>query len=150
MLNKYIILELIPTSSKKDTGFIIQIQALKVKDNKIIERFDYRINDELIENNDLKEMISYDKDMFTYTNDKDELMNQFKTFIENYPLLIIDNDYTNEYLSDIKNTKESILDYLNLSYSNDVFDKIIKKYQLEPTNHLVDLLYEALIFEKDK
>ena len=27
--------------------------------------------------------------------------------------------------------------------SNDVFDKIKEKYNLEDTNHLVDLLYEA-------
>ena len=33
--------------------------------------------------------------------------------------------------------------------SDDVFDKIITKYQLEPSNHLVDLLYEALMFENN-
>ena len=34
-----------------------------------------------------------------------------------------------------------------MEYSLDIFEQIIKKYQLEPSNHLVDLLYEAIIYE---
>ena len=49
----------------------------------------------------------------------------------------------------ITNKKESVFKYLNLELTDDVFDKLMKKYQLEPSNHLVDLLYEALIFEKN-
>ena len=37
--------------------------------------------------------------------------------------------------------------YLNMEYSYDIFDKIIEKYKIEPSNYLVDVLYEALIFE---
>ena len=42
---------------------------------------------------------------------------------------------------------EQIYPYLNMEYSTDVFDKIIEKYNLEPSDHLVDLLYEAIIYE---
>ncbi len=150
MKDKYIIVEIIPTSSNPNTGFIAQIQALKIKDNLIIKRFDYRLCDDLIINNDLKRMISYDKDMFTYLNNKDDMINEFINFIEDYPLLIIDNEYTKSYLSGIKNNQESIFKYLNLEYSNDIFDKLINKYKLEPSNHLVDLLYEAVVFENSK
>ena len=33
---------------------------------------------------------------------------------------------------------------------NAVFNEIIDKYKLKPSNHLVDLLYEAVIYESNK
>ena len=145
---EYVIVEIIPNHSNSKIGFIVQLQALKIKDNKIIDRLDLRVNENLINNKDLLNMISYDKEMFTYLEDKDSILNEFKKFIENDKLLIIDNFYTIDYLKDINNTKESVFKYLNLEYSSDVIDKVINKYQLEPSNHLVDLLFEALIFEE--
>ena len=145
---EYVIVEIIPTHSNAKIGMIAQLQALKIKDDKIIGRLDLRIDDKLIENNDLLNMISYDKDMFTYTKDKDFILNEFKNFIKKDKLLIIDNYYTLDYLSDIDNKKDSVFKYLDLDLSDDVFDKLIKKYRLEPSNHLVDLLFEALVFEK--
>ena len=50
------------------------------------------------------------------------------------------------YLNMLSNEKESILKYLNLEYSDDVIEKIIDKYKLEQNNYIVDLLYEALIY----
>ena len=93
---KYVILEIIPSTSKRETGNILQIQALKLNELKLIDRFDYRLD---------------------------------------IPL---------------NNPKESVFKHLNLEYSQDVFDKIINKYNLEPSNHLVDLLYEAIIYENSK
>ena len=147
---EYIIVEIIPSHSNSKVGFIAQLQALKIKDDKIIDRLDLRINDNLITNLDLLNMISYDKEMFIYTDNKDYILNEFKMFVGKDKLLIIDNFYTKDYLSNIKNSKESVFKYLGLEYSNDVFDKLIDKYKLEPSNHLVDLLYEALMFEKNK
>lgn len=144
----FIILEIIPTHSNAKVGFIAQVQALKINDKKIIDRLDLRIDDDLIENKDLLKMISYDKEMFTYTKDKGEIISKLKSFIGRSRLLIIDNFYTLDYLSKINNKKESIFHYLNMEISDDIFDKIIKKYQIEPSNHLVDMLYEALMFEE--
>ena len=45
---------------------------------------------------------------------------------------------------------ENVFEYLDLEVNDDVFDNLIKKYQLESSNHLVDLLYESLIFENNK
>ena len=146
---KYVIVEIIPTHSNAKVGFIAQIQTLKINDAKIIERLDLRVNEKEIENKDLLSMISYDKDMFTYL-DKDEMMKKFNAFVENNPLLIIDNFYTQDYLGELKNKKISVFKALNTEYSDDVFDKILKKYQLEPSNHLVDLLYESIVFENSK
>ena len=146
--DKYIILELIPTHKRK--GTIAQIQALKLEGLKLIDRFDYRLDESLIENPDLKELISYDKESFTYVNDKDIILKEFMKWIEKLPLLIIDNSYTIDYLSDLKNKKESVFKYLDLEISDDVFDKLMKKYNLEPSNHLVDLLYESIINESNK
>lgn len=147
MNKEYIIMELIPSHSNEDKGIIVQIQALKLNGLELLERFDYRVNESLVNNPDLLKMISYDKDMFKYTDTEEELIRDFKKFIGKDKLLIIDNLYTRGYLKNIKNKKESIFDYLNIEYSNDVFDKIKKKYNLEDTNHLVDLLYEALLME---
>ena len=46
--DKYIIAEIIPTNSNKNLGEIIQIQALKIDGLKLINRFDYRLNLDLI------------------------------------------------------------------------------------------------------
>ena len=147
--DEYIILEIIPSHSNYKLGEIVQISALKIKGLKLIDRFDFRIDESLITNLDLKNILSYDKEMFTYTKNSLELKKEFKKFIENRPLLIIDNFYTKEYLKEFNNYQESIFKYLNLEFSDDIFDIIIKKYNLEPTNHLVDLLYESLIFENN-
>ena len=146
---EYIIVEIIPSHSNAKVGFIVQLQALKIKDNKIIDRLDLRVDDSLIINSDLFKMVSYDKEMFKYTKNKDSILEEFTKFIQKDPLLIIDNYYTLDYLSNIPNQKISVFKYLDLDFSPDVFDKLITKYKLEPSNHLVDLLYEALMF-KDK
>ena len=145
---EYIILEIIPNHSNSKVGFIVQLQALKIKDNKITDRLDLRVDECLINNPDLLNMVSYDKELFTYVG-KDELLKRFIEFIEKDKLLIIDNYYTIDYLNTIPNKKESVFKYLDLDFSNEVFDIIIDKYKLEPSNHLVDLLYEALMFEKN-
>ena len=146
---KYIIVELIPTHSSASVGAIAQIQALKLDGIKLIDRFDYRLNENLIENNDLKDLISYDKENFNYVDSHDEIIKAFSKWIGKLPLLIIDNYYTLDYLANIKNKKESVFKYLNLEFSDDVFDKLMKKYELEPSNHLVDLLYESIIKESN-
>lgn len=146
---EYIIVEIIPSHSNSKNGFIVQLQALKINEDKIIDRLDLRVDEDLINNPDLLRMVSYDKDMFTYFPNKEKIMEEFIKFIGKDKLLIIDNFYTLDYLSNIPNKKESIFKFLGLEFSNDVFDKVIDKYKIEPSNHLVDILYEAIIFEKE-
>ena len=93
-------------------------------------------------------MTSYDKEMFKYTKKRNTILDDFKEFIGKDTLLIIDNDYTADYLSEIENKKESVFQFMDLKYTDDVFDIMIEKYNLVPSNHLVDLLYEALMFEQ--
>ena len=143
---KYIILEIIPSAVKN--GDIVQLSALKLNELVLVDRFDYRLSDDKIDNEYIKNMVCYDKDSFQYKNTTDEIISDFKKWIEDYDLLIIDNLYTRNYLEKIDNKKESILKYLNLDYSDDVIDELIDKYKLEKSNYIVDLLYEALIFEK--
>ena len=142
---KYIILELIPTKSKD--GDIAQISALKLDGIKLLERFDYRLDKELIKIPELLNMLNYDNDAFKYVKTTKEIMDNFKNFIEDLPLLIVDNDYTREYLKTIKNEKISVFSYFDIEVSYEAFEKLIEKYNLEPSNHFVDLLYEALIKE---
>ena len=112
-MKEYIILEIIPSTSKRETGNILQIQALKLNDLKLLDRFDYRL-DIPINNPDLLNMISYDKENFIYVKDEKKLIEEFKKFIKDLPLLIIDNSYTLDYLKGFDNSKESIFKYLNL------------------------------------
>ncbi len=146
---KYIILEIIPTAVDPKKGEIAQLSALKLNGLNLIDRFDYRLNDDKIKIEDIKNMISYDKDSFNYVDSKEEILTNFQEFIEDYDLLIIDNEYTANYLEDIENKKESIFKYLKMDFSDDVIEEVIDKYKLEPSNYIVDLLYEALIFESN-
>ena len=142
---KYIILELIPTKSKD--GDIAQICALKLDGIKLLERFDYRLDKELIKIPELLNMLNYDNDAFKYVKTTKEIMDNFKNFIEDLPLLIVDNDYTREYLKTNKNEKISVFSYFDIEVRYEAFEKQIEKYNLEPSEHYVDLLYEALIKE---
>lgn len=145
--DKYIIVEIIPTHSKSEKGFIAQISALKLKGIKLLDRFDYRVDEKLLENEDLKKIISYDKKNFNYVNNIYFIPEKFKKWTEDLPLLIIEKEYTLDYLKDLNNKKELVYKYLDMDYSIDVFERIMKKYNLPPSDHLVDLIYEAIIYE---
>ena len=145
---KYIILEIIPT--KIIGGDIAQLSALKLEGLELKDRFDYRLSEEKINIPDIIDMINYDKDNFKYVKSTSTIISNFKKWIEDYDLLIIDNLYTNNYLEDISNKKESVFKYLNMEYSDDIIEKIMDKYNLVPSNYIVDLLYEAIIYENSK
>lgn len=143
--DEYIILEIIPTALQPERGEIIQLSALKLKGLELQDRFDYRLHENLIFLEDFKKLISYDKSQFTYKNSTKEILNCFKTWSNNLPLLIIDNLYTENYLASLPNKKESIFPYLDTKYNDNIIEELIEKYQLQPSNHIVDLLYESLI-----
>ena len=143
--NKYIILEIIPTAIHPSKGDIIQLSAIKVDGLKVIDRFDYRLNEDLVQIPDFLKMISYDKSSFTYKESTKEILEDFTNWIEDIPLLILDNQYTKNYLETIDNTKESICKYLDREYSDNIIDELIKENNLEPSNYIVDLLFESLI-----
>ena len=147
--DNYIIVEVIPTHSKADKGTIAQISALKLEGLKLLDRFDYRLKDELIENKDLRGMLQYDKKSFTYVDNPYFILEKFKSWAQEFPLLILEDDYTLDYLKEMNNKKELIYPYLEMEHSYDVFHQIMKKYHLEPSDHLVDLLYEAVIYESN-
>ena len=144
---KYIIIEIIPTSSRPETGEIVQLSALKLNGIKLLDRFDYRLKEELNPVPDLNEIINYDKESFIYKESTKDILDDFITWSEGLPVLILDNAYTNNYLASIPNRRESILKYLKEEYSDDIINKLIQKYELEPSNYIVDLLYESLIKE---
>lgn len=144
---KYIIVEVIPTNIDPNKGELVQISALKLKGLKLLDRFDYRLNLNKILIPDLIRMLDYDNDSFNYLDSAKELLNEFNKWSEELDLLIIDNAYTKNYLKDLKNKKESIFKYLGMNYSDDVIDKIMNKYNIEPSNYITDILYEALIYE---
>ena len=145
---KYIILEIIPT--KVLGGDIAQLSALKLEGLELKDRFDYRLCEEKINIPDIIDMINYNKDNFKYVKRTSTIIRNFKKWIEDYDLLIIDNLYTENYLEGIKNKKESVFKYLNMEFSDNIIEKIMDKYSLVPSNHIVDLLYEAIIYENSK
>lgn len=143
--DKYVIVEIIPTTLRKETGDIIQLSALKINKLQIEERFDYRLNEDKILIKDFLDIISYDKESFTYKYSTEEILEDFKKFIGNYKLLIMDNTYTRNYLSDIKNKKVSLYDYFDIDDKDRFIEELIKKYDIEPTNYIVDIIYESII-----
>ena len=144
--DKYIILEIIPTNIKSKNGKIIQLSALKIEGLKLLDRFDYRVKDELIDNIDVLNIIQYDKNMFNYVDNIYFIPEKFKQFVEDLPLLVLDDTYTLDFLSYLDNKKELVYPYLDIEFSLDVIDRLKDKYNLEDSNHLVDLIYESLIF----
>jgi len=145
--DKYIIVEVIPTHINKEKGIIAQISALKLDGIKLIDRFDYRVEDRLIDNMDVLRMVQYDKKSFTYVNNVYFIIEKFKRWAKDLPLLLIEDTYTLDFLSELDNKKELVYPYLDLKKEPDVFEKIVKKYNLELSDHLVDLIYEAIIYE---
>ena len=61
-----------------------------------------------------------------------------------YILFLDSDDYLEENtLQEIEN----VLDYLEVECDDYVIDKIINTYNLQPSNHIVDILYEALMMK---
>ena len=143
--DKYIILELIPTRVKD--GDVIQVSALKIDGLKLQSRFDYRLKEENIAIPDFRKLIAYDKEMFLYKETDSEIMAELQLFCEDFPLLIIDNAYTRNYLEKFSNLKEDIFLYFGEKYQDNIIEKLVSKFQIAPTNHIVDILYELILLK---
>ena len=143
--DKYIIVEIIPTSLNKENGQIVELTALKLDGLKLIDRFNYRLKKDNVLLKDFLNMCNYDDEEFIYLEETSDILSKFKEWSEDLPLVIIDNTYTLNYLSDFTNNKELIFPYLDLEFSERVMQEMIDKYKLEPSNYMVDLVYEAII-----
>ena len=146
--DKYIIAEIIPTRSRPEYGGIIaQLSALKLEGTKLIDRFDYRVDNKYIDSVDIKRMISYDKKGFQYVKSGDFILEKFRRWSEGLPILTVDNTYTPRYFESLENHQELAFPYLGIEFSDEAFDQVMEKYPIEPTFHLVDVIYEAIIYE---
>lgn len=143
--DKYIIVEIIPTSLNKENGQIVELTALKLDGLKLIDRFNYRLKKDNVLLKDFLDMCNYDDEEFIYLEETSDILSKFKEWSDDLPLVIIDNTYTLNYLSDFTNNKELIFPYLDLEFSESVMQEMIDKYKLEPSNYMVDLVYEAII-----
>ena len=143
--DKYIILEIIPTSLNKESGQIVELTALKLDGLKLVDRFNYRLKKDNVLLKDFLEMCNYDDDEFIYLEDTQEILTKFKEWCNDLPLVLIDNTYTLNYLDDFTNSKELIFPYLELEFTDSVIQEMIDKYKLEPSNYMVDLVFEAII-----
>jgi len=145
MKEEYIIVEIIPTAIHPSKGDIIQLSALKLKGIQLLDRFDERLEERLIALPDFKDLISYDKESFKYKSSTKEILEEFEKWSNNLPILILDNVYTNNFLEELPNKKESVLKYLNKEYHDRIIEELIEENEIEPTNYIVDILYESLI-----
>ena len=142
---KYIIVEIIPTHPDPSKGKLAQISALKLEGLQLLDRFDYRLKE--VDNKDVFNMIQYDKTSFTYVDQDKDILEKWKAFSKGFPIVIFEDTYTKDYLQNKK--FEMIYPYLNMKKSHSFFQELIHKYQLEPSDHLVDLIYEAIIMESN-
>ena len=146
MEGEYVIVEIIPNKSKRELGGSIeQVSCIKIKDLFFIDTLYLRHNLAYIENPDIVKMLDYGHDYFETTNYVNEVETRFKKYIGNTPLLIMDNEYTQNYLKDYPNEKKSIFEELGVKEHSNVFEELMKLYGIEPTDDLVTILYEALI-----
>ena len=146
-MKKYIILEIIPSSLFPEKGEILQVSALKIENFKLMGKFDKRIVDEKLPFDKLKELINYDNSSFEYEKSSQDIMQKFSIWVEDFPLFIFYNSYTSKYIDyyKIPNKKSSVFDLLEMKYHDFIIDDIMKKYNLQPSNYIVDLLFEALL-----
>lgn len=146
----YVIVEVIPEALSPEKGNLVQISALKIQDFQLLDRFDVRLKEEFIQNFDVRRMIDYDRSSFDYVESSEILLENFSQWTEGLPLYIMDNEYTNNFLQPLTNKKVSIVKELHMEYTDDFIEKVIEKYQLLPSNYIVDLLFEALIYESNQ
>lgn len=139
MLKEGILLELIP--SKNKDGDIIQIEALDIKNNQVINRLNIRY---LAKNLDQKliDMISYDKDDHIYLDSIEAMLKALKDFAKDKTIYIMDNGYTKDYL---KEFNTSFIEEFLEEEKDGFLERMIKKYNIKPTNYIVDILYESII-----
>ncbi len=140
--DEYVIVEVIPTKAKD--GDIVELTALRVNGLKLVDRFNYRLNKYKVEIPEFLEMCSYDDDKFEYCDNTKDIINSFKKWVGDLPLVVIDNTYTNNYL-DFSNKLELVFPHLDLEVDGEVIQNMITKYKLEESNYIVDLVYEAII-----
>ena len=146
MKDEYIIVEIIPTRSKRELGgTIVQVSCIKMKDLIMTDQLYVRQDLNYVQEPDIVHMLSYGDDYFETTRYVNSVEKKFKKFIGKTPLLIMDNSYTLDYLQDYENEKISIFDLLGVEDSDTVFDEIRAIYGIEDTQDLVTILYEALL-----
>jgi len=58
-------------------------------------------------------------------------------------------NYYSKFISSSKDDEERFVSSSRIE-SDDVIENVIVKYNLVPSEHIVDLLYEALIYENSK
>lgn len=136
-----VILEIIPTAFSN--GEIIQLCALKIEGITLIDRLDLRIVSDKIPFLELENLINYDSEKFTYLSSTGEMINAFYSFLGSDQLLIFNNKYTLNY---IKYDNYLFVDeLLGVENNDNIVSLIVSKYELLPTNYIVDLIYEAII-----
>ena len=140
--DEYVIVEVIPTKAKD--GDIVELTALRINGLKLIDRFNYRLNKSKVEIPEFLEMCSYDDDKFEYCDNTKDIVDSFKKWVGDLPLVVIDNTYTSNYL-DFSNKLELVFPHLELEVDGEVIQNMINKYKLEESNYIVDLVYEAII-----
>lgn len=142
-MNKYIIIEIIPTTRSKNTGDLAQLCALKCTNNRI-SKLNLRLDLEKIQIPDILNMVNYDIDNFEYLSTTNKILSKFKTWSKDYKLIIIPNDYTLDYLSDIENEKISVCEILKIKFSELIIDDICNKFSINRNQEIVDIIYEAI------
>lgn len=137
--DNYIILEVIPNKSKD--GDIIELTALKLSGLVLVDRFNYRLNKDKVYIKEFLDMCNYDNDLFIYKDNNKEILDELKKFVSDLKIILIDDTYTLNYLKDFNNDMETIYKYVNVKN----IEEMVNKYKLEPSNYMVDLVFEAII-----
>lgn len=134
--DNYVIFDIETTGLDFKSDKIIEIGAIKVINNEIVEEFNYLINPQVDLNDTIISITGITNDMLKNKEKIDTVLPKFIEFIENYPLLAHNNSFDlsfiNEAINNLKldRLKNTMVDTLELS----------RKYLTHMYNHKLETL----------
>lgn len=144
LATSYVVFDLETTGLSKENNKIIEIGALKVKDNKIVGTFNTLINPEVPITTYITNIVHITNDMVKDKPKIDEIIPYFVEFIEDLPLMAHNASF------DIGFIKYNAEQY-GFSINNDVIDtlKLSRKYNKECKKHSLGYLTEYFNIKLD-
>lgn len=135
-VDDYVVFDIETTGLNKDTDYIIEIGALKYKDNNLVEEFSYLINPNISLPQIITDITGITDNMLKDKETIDTVLPKFIAFIEDLPLLAHNGSFDIGFIE--KNIKD-----LNLSkLTNKSIDtlELAKKYLPQMYNYKLETL----------
>lgn len=135
-VDDYVVFDIETTGLNKDTDYIIEIGALKYKNNILVEEFNYLINPKITLPQIITDITGITDNMLTDKETIDAVLPKFVEFIEDLPLLAHNNSFDLGFIN--KNLKD--LNLNKLTNKNIDTLEVAKKYLPQMYNYKLETL----------